>query len=111
MNTTSVPFKDSVPTPASTVKATSATTSMKGATSKLSLQNLLSVPLACGIGIGIHFAVLKNDPEPDTSSYAIFLGSILGSSLLLSMVQVVSSPLRRWMAHMHPIIAASVALL
>jgi NitT/TauT family transport system permease protein len=98
--------------PASPVKATSLTTSSaKAAAPKLSLRNLLSVPVACGIGIGIHFAVLKNDPEPDTSSYTVFLGSILGLSLLLSVTQAFSSALRRWMAHMHPIIAAAVGLL
>lgn len=111
MNTVSVPVKEPVPMPASAVKASVATTTTNVTASKLSLQNLLSVPVACGIGIGIHFAVLKNDPEPDTSSYAIFLGSVLGLSLLLSVIQAFSSSLRRWMAHMHPIIAAAVGLL
>jgi len=88
-----------------------AVSAAKGALPKPSLQNLLSVPLACGIGIGVHFAVLKNDPEPDTSSYTIFLGGILGLSLLLSVIQAFSPALRRWMAHMHPIIAAAVGML
>jgi len=107
-----VPIKDPGSMPAPTSEANPiAAAPAKGASPKISFRNLLSVPLACGIGIGIHFAVLKNDPEPDTSSYTIFLVGILGLSLLSSMVQVFSSALRRWMSHMHPIIAAAIGLL
>jgi len=67
--------------------------------------------VACAIGVGIHLAVLKNDPEPDTSSYTVLLGAILVVSLLLNVLQMFSCTLRRWMAHSHPIIAGAVGLL
>ena len=37
----------------------------------------------CVAGIALHLAVRKNDPEPDTTSYLIFLGSLLGLAMLL----------------------------
>lgn len=78
---------------------------------KLRLRRLLAAPLAAAIAMGIHLGVRKNDPEPDTTSYLIFLGAALGALVLLSLAQVFSSPLRRWMAHMCPIIAAALGLL
>jgi NitT/TauT family transport system permease protein len=78
---------------------------------KLRLRKLLVVPVICGIGIGVHLLVKKNDPEPDTTSYLIFLAAILCLSLLMSVVQSFTGPLRRWMAHMCPIIAAALGLL
>jgi NitT/TauT family transport system permease protein len=77
---------------------------------KLHFRTLLAIPLATAIGIGIHLAVRKNDPEPDTTSWIIFLGTIFGLSLLVSVVQIFSGALRRWMAHMCPIIAAALGL-
>jgi NitT/TauT family transport system permease protein len=111
MNTASVPVKDPVSLPVPAASATLVAAPTQGAVQKLPLRNLLSVPVACALGIAIHFAVVKNDPEPDTSSYTVLLGSILGLSLLLSAVQAFSSGVRRWMAHMHPIIAGAVGLL
>ena len=79
--------------------------------SKLGLRTRLALPLAATIGIALHLAVRRNDPEPDTTSYLVFLGSILGLSLLMSVVQIYSPVLRRWMAHMCPIIAGALGLL
>ena len=79
--------------------------------SKLRMRTLLAVPVAAGLGIGVHLAVRNNDPEPDTSSYTIFLGYILGLSLFANLLQRFARVLRRWMADMCPIIAAVLGLL
>jgi NitT/TauT family transport system permease protein len=72
---------------------------------------LLTVPAAALLGIGIHLLVQKNDPEPDTSSYVVFLAIVLGLSLLMAGLQFPFTALRRWMAHMFPIVAAAIGLL
>src|SRR5437868_2196963 len=108
MNTLLMPVKEHlpVPAPARSVIARQATASA----AKLRIRTLLAVPLAAAIAIGIHLAVRKNDPEPDTTSWLIFLGTILGLSVLMGVVQLFSSALRRWMAHMCPIIAAALGM-
>jgi NitT/TauT family transport system permease protein len=78
---------------------------------RLRLPVLLAVPVACVAGIALHLAVRKNDPEPDTTSYLIFLGSLLGLSALLGVAQLFVFRVRNWLAHMLPIIAGAVALL
>jgi NitT/TauT family transport system permease protein len=55
--------------------------------------------------------VRKNDPEPDTTSYVIFLGCLIGLAVLLGGVQFVWSAPRRWMGHMFPILAGGLGLL
>ena len=72
---------------------------------------LIAVPLACVGAIVLHLTVRKNDPEPDTTSYLIFLGSLLGLSMLLGVGQLVYSRVRNWLAHMFPIIAGVMGLL
>src|SRR5262245_59529919 len=112
MNTASAPAKESMAlsTPSANGSSIDVLAS-KGTVARLPLRNLLCVPAICAIGIGIHLTVMKNDPEPDTRSYTIFLGGILGLSILMSLVQCVSSAVRRWMADMHPIVAGAVGLL
>ena len=100
-----------MPTPVPATTADAIPPVAASTTPKLKLRTLLAVPVAAAIGIGIHLAVLKNDPEPDTSSYTRFLGGILGLSLLIGVVQLFWIGLRRWMAHMCPIIAAALGLL
>jgi NitT/TauT family transport system permease protein len=75
------------------------------------LGTILALPLAAAAGIGLHLVVRKNDPEPDTTSYLIFLGSILSLSLTVSVAQNFWCALRRWMAHMFPIMAGAIGLL
>src|SRR4051812_18314372 len=109
MNTLLMPVKESLPRPASPASCAAAQRATASA-AKLRIQTLLAVPLASAIAIGIHLAVRKNDPEPDTTSWLIFLSSILGLSLVMSVAQLFSCALRRWMAHMCPIIAAALGL-
>ena len=110
MNTALMPVKDTVPVAASEPTRPAAP-GVASPPARLRIRTLFSVAVAATIGIGVHLVVRKNDPEPETSSYLIFLGSVIGLSLLLGIVQVFSSALRRWMAHMFPIITAALALL
>ncbi len=109
MNTVLVPVKESVPMPARTAKANRiAVPPVTAPASKLRLRTLVAVPLAAAITIGIHLAVRKNDPEPDTTSWIVFLSGILILGVLAGIAQYFSCALRRWMAHMCPIIAAAL---
>ena len=58
--------------------------------------NLASVPLACLVALGVHFAVQKRDPEPDTTCYVILLGAVFLGSITLSGLQAVNLAVRRW---------------
>ena len=112
MNTALMPVKESVET--SVPAANPARVSVppaKASVPPLRACTLLAVPIAAALGIALHLFVRKNDPEPDTTSYVIFLGSILGLSLLFGAIQIFSCMLRRWMAHMFPIIAAALGSL
>ncbi len=111
MNTVLMPVKE--PAPAMVPKVEMATvlvTQTTSSASKLRARTLLAVPIAAVIGIGLHLVVRKNDPEPDTSCWLYFLAELLGLSLLMSVAQLFSTALRRWMAHMCPIIAAVLGL-
>jgi len=77
----------------------------------LGLGALVAVPIAAAVGLGVHLAVLKNDPEPDTTSYTVFLGGVIGLSVIFGVIQFFWIGLRKWMAHMFPIIAAALGLL
>ncbi|HMJ92215.1 MAG TPA: ABC transporter permease [Candidatus Acidoferrum sp.] len=108
MNTAFVPIKDTVETVAD-IAQTSHAAALAGP--KLRPATMLSVPISAAIGIGIHFAVKANDPEPETTSYTVLLATVFALAVVLSMVQRFSVPLRRWMAHMFPIITAAIGFL
>jgi len=112
MSTASLPAKDSVPMNVPAVQMPPAV-DLRGKTEapRLRLPTLLAVPVACAVSMALHFAVRKNDPEPDTTPYLIFLGALLGLSILLEVAQVFAPKLRNWLAHMLPIIAGAVGLL
>jgi len=112
MNTALLPAKEPVPMSAPTRKASRvAAPPATAPADKSRMRTLLAVPAAAAIGIGIHLVVRKNDPEPDTTSWIIFLASILGVAVLMVVVQYFSCALRRWMAHICPIIAAALGVL
>ena len=81
------------------------------ATAGLRVPTLASLPAATLIALAVHVAVSKNEPPVDTRSYTIFLGIVLGLSIVASLVQPAWAGLRRWMSHMWPILAAFVSLL
>jgi len=80
-------------------------------TSSSRLRTLVAIPLAALIALAVHLFVSKSEPPVDTRSYSTFLGMVLGASLVAVALQPFWSSLRRWMAHMCPIIAAAVLLL
>jgi len=112
MSTASFPANDAPSVVPPEAPAASAKNGIaKPESTRLSLPTLLAVPVACAVGIGLHLAVRKNDPEPDTTCYLVLLGGILGLSLLLGVVQLFSAPVRRWANHMLPIVAGALGLL
>jgi NitT/TauT family transport system permease protein len=83
----------------------------------LRLRALAAIPLAALAALGVHFAVLSHEPVPETQSYWVihsywvFLGAMLGASIVMAGTQAIFPGLRRWMQEMFPIIAAAIALL
>jgi NitT/TauT family transport system permease protein len=72
---------------------------------------VLAVPLAVVGAMGVHAFVSRQEPARETHCYWIFLGMVLAVSMGLSLIQLCSAGLRRWMSEMCPIIAAVVVLL
>jgi NitT/TauT family transport system permease protein len=77
----------------------------------LCMRTLAAFPVATMIALVVHLAVSKNEPPVDTRSYTVFLGIVLGLSITAALVQPLWAGLRRWIAHMYPILAVSVLLL
>lgn len=73
--------------------------------------SLLAVPAATLIALAVHWLVSKDEPPPETRSYYQFLGWLFGGAIVLAAAQRFWAGLRRWMAHMGPIVAAAVLLL
>src|ERR1700709_435984 len=67
---------------------------------KLRVRTLLAIPVAALIALGVHYCVSKKELAPETHLYFLFLDGVLGLSLLIGVMQLFSSHLRRWMAHM-----------
>src|SRR5207302_3025817 len=74
-------------------------------------RTLHPIPVETSDTHAVHQGVSKNQPLPETHSYSVFLGIILGSAGVAAVAQSFWSHLRRWMRHMCPIIAAAVWLL
>ena len=98
-------------TPVSPEKAGDAVGGSPVLASRPRARTLLAAPLTALIALAVHLFVSKSEPAADTRSYTVFLGVILGASLVAAAVQPLWSGLRRWMAHMCPILAAAVLLL
>jgi NitT/TauT family transport system permease protein len=109
MNTAAVQVNERVEVPVSAQKEASKARSP--VTTGLRLRRLLSLPVATLIALVVHLLVSKNEAPVDTRSYSIFLSAILGASIVAVAVQSLWPGLRRWMAHMWPILAAAVSLL
>jgi len=75
------------------------------------LWRFLAIPVASLIALTIHFVVSQNQPASETRLYSLFLGIILGSSVVGAAVQAFLPGLRGWMAHLCPIVAAIILLL
>jgi len=89
------------------IPSASSTPSVPG----LRARTLLAVPAAVIGAMAVHAVVSRQEAAAPTRSYWILLESALAASLGLAAVQRWSLGLRRWMAHMCPIIAAAFVLL
>jgi NitT/TauT family transport system permease protein len=79
--------------------------------SKALLRTLLAVPLASAIALAFHCFASKKEPPTETLSYSLFLGVIMGASIVAVAVQPFWPSLRRWMREMCPILAVTIVLL
>lgn len=111
MNTPLVPIKVPAQTPKSSEKTGDAVRGSSVLAPRPRVLALLAIPLAALIALAVHLFVSKNEPVADTRSYSVFLGIIFGASAVAAAMQPFWSGLRRWMAHMGPILAAAVLLL
>ena len=97
--------------PLLTDKAARAVASSTEHTPPLCVRTLIALPMATLIALGVHLIVSKREPVVDTRSYTVFLGCTLGVSVVAVAAQSAWPGLRRWMAHMCPIIAVAMLLL
>ncbi len=74
-------------------------------------RTLLAIPGAVFVAMAIHGCVSRQEPVPETHSYWVFLGAVLGASAAMAGIQMGWPGLRRWMREMCPIIAAAVVWL
>ena len=111
MNTSSVQIKQPVPMSMTAEPSGRAVTALPRPGSGLRVRTLLAVPAGALIALTVHLVVSKNEPPVDTRNYGVFLGLVLGASVMMVAVQPLWPALRRWMAHMCPIFAAAVLLL
>lgn len=111
MNTAQVQVKAPMQMPVSVEKAAPVVKPAPGIVSKLRVRTLIAVPAATLLALAVHFFVSKSEPAADTRSYSVLLGLILGAFVAAAAVQPYWPGLRRWMAHLCPIIAAAVLTL
>ena len=109
MNTSLVQLKDPVSIPADTVAG--AVGPAPAIVSKPRVWTMLVVPMATLVALAVHRFVSQNEPSVNPRSYSVFLGLVTGLFVLGAVGQPLWSGLRRWMAHMCPIIGAVVLLL
>lgn len=79
--------------------------------SELSWRTQLMVPLAALVALAIHLLFSKRAPAVETHSYALFFYEMIGVSIVFAIAQRFWIPLRSWMRHMNPILAAAILLL
>lgn len=111
MNVSSVQVKEPVQVAKAVETPNGLATSSLAAGSKMRARTFLAVPTATLIAFVVHLFVSQDEPAVDTRSYSVFLAGMFGLSVAAAAVQPLWSSLRRWMAHMCPIIAATVLLL
>jgi NitT/TauT family transport system permease protein len=71
----------------------------------------LSVPLAAVVALVFHLIVAQSQPAIETRTYSIFLGGVLGLSLLLAVLQFPMTGLRSWHRKNSPIFSAAILTL
>lgn len=110
MNSVSDGIAEPVSAPAVKKDASVASPGVASRKSRLPAHILLAAPVAVGFAWAIHLWAARNEPVLETRSYSIFLGILLGASVMVGVLQIISEPLRRWLGHMAPILAAVILL-
>jgi NitT/TauT family transport system permease protein len=111
MNTLSVQMDEQGPASAEALAATGGRPAGVAAGIKPNWMKLLSAPVAAAITLVVHLAISKNEPAVQTTTYTSFLSGFLGLMCVLVVIQNWWEGLRRWLAHMGPIIAATLVFL
>jgi NitT/TauT family transport system permease protein len=78
---------------------------------RLPLKAVLAVPIACGVALAVHLALAAKQSAIEARSFTILLVLVLGLNLCALGLQLFWVPVRRWLAHICPIIALSVLTL
>ncbi len=79
--------------------------------SRLPARTYLAIPAATVFALALHWFVSRKELPAETEIYFQFLGLVLGTSAVISVIQPFWTALRKWMKEMCPIIAAGVVLL
>src|SRR4030095_6070143 len=111
MNTPVAQIKEPFEAPLPVKKAAHSVGFASALASRLRALNPIAVPVATIISLGIHLLGAKNEPAADPHSYSVFLGIILSASLIAAALRPCWRGLRRWLAHMCPIIGAAFLVL
>jgi NitT/TauT family transport system permease protein len=74
-------------------------------------RTMLAIPVAAFAALGIHLLVAAKQPAAETNSFTWFLGIVLSLAIVADATQLFLTPLRNWMAHICPIIAAAIITL
>jgi len=73
---------------------------------------LLTLPVTAAASLALHrFVMSKGELPIDTQTYSVFLGILLGLSVLLAAAAPLWLRLRQWLVEMGPILAAGIAFL
>jgi NitT/TauT family transport system permease protein len=111
MSTSAQAGTEKVQVPAAKRRTETAVACACSAAAKLRVRTLLAVPVATLVAFAIHFWAAKNQPSFETRHYSLFLSIVLSTAFAVAALQPFWSALRRWMAHMCPIIAAAIVTL
>ncbi len=79
--------------------------------SKTPWRTLLAMPLASAAALGVHSYASQNEQIANGFAYTVLLGVILGTGMVIAMLQRFWPGLRAWMRETCPILAAAVVLL
>jgi NitT/TauT family transport system permease protein len=71
----------------------------------------LLIPIAAGVAAAVHWKASQKQNPLETAAYFKFLASMGGAGVLLAIVQMFWSGLRKWLNDMAPIIAAALLVL
>lgn len=71
-------------------------------------QTLLAVPVASAIGLAIHYFIPKSEAIIPSNYYPTLLRLMFSLGVVLTIGQMYSMPLRRWMRRMCPILGAAI---